>query len=133
MEQILRTVRIVLAVLFLVLSLQAIRLSVEEAMCNAGGAWSIGLSRGMLILIGIGALSLLLWMMRSHWHGRMAVWGVLLLAGGLSNLYERISFGCVMDYLRVFAWFPVFNTADILLTIAVIGFLWENKSVSHRR
>jgi lipoprotein signal peptidase len=127
MKQIWRTVRIVLAVLFLFLLLQGIRLSVGEMVCNVRGAWGIPIHPNILIGIGVGAISFIIWKWRSIMLGRTAVWGVLFLAGGLSNVYERISFGCVMDYFSVFSWFPIFNLADIFLTIAVLGFLWENR------
>lgn len=122
-----RTVRIVLAVLFLFFSLQMARLLVGESVCNDGGAWGIPIHLGILIGIGAGVISFIIWKWRSIMLGRMAVWGVLFLAGGLSNVYERLHFGCVMDYIGTFSWFPVFNMADVFLTIAVLGFLWENK------
>lgn len=46
----------------------------------------------------------------------------LLLAGGVSNLLDRILFGCVRDFSLI-PWFPAFNGADVLLTIGVIVFL----------
>lgn len=130
MKQILRTVRILLTVLFLFLSLQMGRLLIGESVCNDGGAWGIPIHPGILIGIGVGVVSFLLWKWRSIMHGRMVVWGVLFLAGGLSNMHERFFFGCVMDYIRTFSWFPVFNMADVFLTVAVLGFLWENKTVN---
>lgn len=131
MKQILRTVRILLTVLFLFLSLQIGRLLIGESVCNDGGAWGIPIHPGILIGIGLAALPFLLWKWRSITHGRMAVWCGLLLAGGLSNMYERAVFGCVMDYIYTFSWFPVFNMADVFLTVAVLGFLWENGGKSN--
>ncbi|MFZ1720556.1 MAG: signal peptidase II [Candidatus Moraniibacteriota bacterium] len=129
MKQILRTVRILLAVLFLFISLQMARLLAGESVCNDGGAWGIPIHLGILIGIGVGVISFIIWKWRSIMLGWMAVWGVLFLAGGLSNVYERVVFGCVMDYVRTFSWFPVFNMADVFLTIAVLGFLWENGNI----
>lgn len=40
----------------------------------------------------------------------------LVLVGGLSNLADRIIFGCVRDIFLV-SWFPAFNSADVYLTI----------------
>ncbi len=117
----------VLAVLFLFLSLQVIRFFIGESVCNEGAAWGVSVPMVLLIGVGIGMLFLVSWMMHSHARGRLVFWGALFFAGGLSNVYERISFGCVTDYIAVFSWFPVFNMADVLLTIAVIGFLWEER------
>jgi signal peptidase II len=46
-----------------------------------------------------------------------------ILAGGiLGNLYDRIFYGFVVDYLD-FRFFPVFNIADSCLTIAAIALI----------
>ena len=43
---------------------------------------------------------------------------VMLLAGGLGNLIDRVFRGYVIDYIRtLFIDFPVYNFADILITI----------------
>jgi len=42
-----------------------------------------------------------------------------LFAGGVSNLLDRILFGCVRDFTLV-SWFPAFNFADVFLTIGSI-------------
>lgn len=46
---------------------------------------------------------------------------VLLIAGALGNLYDRIKVGYVVDFLKTeFIDFPVFNIADCYVTISVI-------------
>lgn len=42
----------------------------------------------------------------------------LMIAGGLSNLLERIFFGNVIDYFRIGVW-PNFNIADSMICIGV--------------
>lgn len=45
----------------------------------------------------------------------------MLLGGGMGNLIDRLLFGGVTDYIRLqFISFPVFNLADIAITISVI-------------
>lgn len=45
----------------------------------------------------------------------------LLLAGAFGNLFDRIIFGYVRDFLRLeFMDFPIFNFADVCLTVGVI-------------
>lgn len=43
-----------------------------------------------------------------------------LIGGGISNLLDRICFGGVTDYLELLLFeFPVFNTADIAITLSI--------------
>ena len=127
MSQILRTAVFSLAVLLFFLSFQAIRSFTGESVCNARGGWGVSLPSDVLVVIGAIVLILVLWFVQRNLSSRMGIWWALLFAGGSSNLYERISFGCVTDYFHIFSWFPLFNMADVLLTIAVLGFLWENR------
>ncbi|MEM4755789.1 MAG: signal peptidase II [Candidatus Woesearchaeota archaeon] len=48
---------------------------------------------------------------------------IFLLAGAFSNFIDRIFFGHVIDYLMIF-WWPVFNLADVYLTLGAAWFLW---------
>ena len=43
----------------------------------------------------------------------------LILGGALSNLYDRIVFGFVVDYIDIRIW-PVFNISDMCISIGVI-------------
>ena len=46
---------------------------------------------------------------------------VLILSGCIGNLYDRIKFGYVRDFFELaFIKFPIFNVADIYITIASI-------------
>jgi len=44
----------------------------------------------------------------------------LLFVGAVSNLYDRFFYGGVADYIDL-SWWPVFNLADITITIGTIG------------
>tara|TARA_B100001250_G_scaffold408101_1_gene429916 strand:+ start:998 stop:1498 length:501 start_codon:yes stop_codon:yes gene_type:complete len=52
----------------------------------------------------------------------------LILSGAIGNLYDRIAFGYVIDFIELhyknFYW-PIFNVADIAITIGVILLLYS--------
>lgn len=45
---------------------------------------------------------------------------ILIIAGAYSNLLDRIFYGGVIDYLNFNFW-PVFNLADVMITVGVVG------------
>lgn len=80
---------------------------------------------GIIIIIGIAAL-----VAQKIKNKYLAVTAVMIIAGGLGNLVDRIWRGYVVDYIRVlFIDFPVFNFADILVTcgaaMLMIYLLWD--------
>ena len=52
----------------------------------------------------------------------------LILAGALGNLYDRINYGYVIDFLELHArgfYWPSFNVADSAISIGVVLLAWE--------
>ena len=49
------------------------------------------------------------------------------LGGATSNLYDRVRHGAVIDFLDV-GWWPVFNLADVAITLGAIAALWFIRS-----
>ena len=93
---------------------------------NRGCAW--GMLQGhvwLLALFAIAAMGLLIWKRRSIFpKGAAGVLAeILLYAGILGNLVDRIARGCVVDMFD-FHWgvhhFPVFNVADSYITVAAV-------------
>ena len=109
-----------------------VRLQYHEnpgAFLALGSTWSPVARAGMfqfgnaLFLAAAGFLAA-----RYHWS-RLARCGlVLFLAGGLSNLTDRIAIGSVIDFLNVGIG-PVrtgiFNVADVAIMVGVSMVLWE--------
>ncbi len=77
---------------------------------------------GIIILCGIIAI-----IIKKINHSFLLVTAVMIIAGGLGNLIDRIARGYVVDFICVeFIDFPVFNFADILVTCGafmLIGYL----------
>lgn len=49
----------------------------------------------------------------------------LILCGAISNFYDRVAYGSVIDYLDL-RYFTVFNLADILISVGVIYIIVQN-------
>lgn len=103
------------------------RFFLESVICNASGPWGFPFSLPLLIIFSFGVLAILIrWQQKQPSMEAGFVW---IFAGGISNLIDRIFQGCVVDFIRIFS-FPVFNLADIYLTLGVIflvSFLWKGE------
>lgn len=103
---------------------------------NTGAAFSIGEGAGVLFVIiaavVVAACAFLVW----H-EGELPLFLVVSIGcvagGGVGNMLDRIIDGAVTDFLATtFMDFPVFNVADIFVTVGVaatlIGyFVWERR------
>lgn len=84
---------------------------------NAGG-WQRWLFTGIAVTV---SAALIAWLARLPGNARwLACALVLVLGGALGNLYDRITLGYVVDFIRVHYgdWnFPSFNVADSSITV----------------
>ena len=95
---------------------------------NTGAAWGIlGDHTFLLTIVSIVALGFMGYMMKdfnlrtNRWY---SISMIMLIAGALGNLIDRVFRQEVVDFLKFeFINFPIFNFADMLLTIGVIIFL----------
>ncbi|MEG0229797.1 MAG: signal peptidase II [Oscillospiraceae bacterium] len=93
---------------------------------NEGAAWGI-FAGNKLILIGFTAIVLLvvcyLILFNKITDKFMVIFSCIIIAGGFGNLIDRIIQGYVIDYLQFgFFDFPVFNLADVCVTVGAIAF-----------
>ena len=98
---------------------------------NTGSAFSLfqnaSWGRAFLTIVGVVAIGAIFWMVtQAKLHQKRQLWALGLIAGGaIGNLFDRIAFGKVTDFVvwKYYAhtW-PVFNIADFALCIGV-GFL----------
>lgn len=99
-----------------------------SSLCNPAGAFGIPVPVWVLGGLGAGIVTY------AYWQGLVAAGRLTRIAwlligfGGLGNLLERQRFGCIMDYVALpgLPWFPIFNIADIWLTLGVLGLLWKS-------
>ncbi|MCX6761511.1 MAG: signal peptidase II [Candidatus Moranbacteria bacterium] len=57
---------------------------------------------------------------------------ILILAGALSNLFDRLHYGCVIDFIDFKVW-PIFNLADIFICLGVFLLIIKSSSPLGRR
>ncbi len=70
----------------------------------------------LVIALCVAVLLAILFYPRMTRLGSAGLW--LVLAGGVSNLYDRLRFGYVIDFLEFeFMRFPVFNLADVCVVV----------------
>lgn len=90
---------------------------------NSGAAFSMLSGNGVFLLTttSIMLILLLLTMLCYHNVSGQARWAIAsLLGGGVGNWIDRFTSGTVSDYIRLlFIRFPVFNLADIFITLSV--------------
>ena len=114
---------------------------IELRFClNEGAAFSLFSGKqGLLIAVTSVALAGVAWYLFFRCRGRARRWEriamILVLAGGLGNLIDRVANRCVVDYLNfLFISYPIFNFADICVCVGMAVFvlciLFEEKDGS---
>ncbi len=100
---------------------------------NRGAAWGI-FDQYPILLIGIAIF--FLWFLLHNIKQEAKIKKItglayaLILGGLLGNLFDRLFFGYVIDYIQVFLGnyaFPIFNLADTFLVVGII--LWIIKII----
>lgn len=109
-----------LGLLFLdqVTKIALVRFYPSVVVYNDGIAFSINVSS--IVTIGL-ALTVVIALNIAFFRGlldRPWLWA-LLLAGTTGNLIDRIRLGAVIDFINL-GFFPVFNFADIFLTVSAV-------------
>ena len=93
---------------------------------NRGAAWGMMQGAGMffIILTFVIMAGVVYFVSRIPKGGRyvpLLIVAMLIFAGGLGNLIDRIALGYVRDFIDFYGvGFPVFNVADVCVSIAVI-------------
>lgn len=85
----------------------------------------------LLLILGSIIISLVLlgWLYKEDVKNKATIIAIsCILGGALGNIYDRISFGYVVDFFDVYAgkyhW-PIFNVADISISIGVCLLVWQ--------
>jgi signal peptidase II len=87
--------------------------------CNPVLSWGIPLQGFFFWFFWLIAFSGLLYLTKKF---NFNIFLIFVLAGAISNFIDRVLHGCVIDYIKLLS-FPVFNLADIYITLGIIAFL----------
>lgn len=103
---------------------------------NKGAAFSFlanesGWQRWFFTLIAISVSSVLcVWLMKLKEHEKwLAIALSLVIGGALGNLYDRLAYGHVVDFIHVHwgpHYFPAFNIADSAISIGAVMLLIDS-------
>ena len=89
---------------------------------NTGAAWSI-LNNHLIIISFISAAAIILllsYMNHFKMNKRNKIAFVLLYGGIISNLFDRVFYGYVIDYIDLNINYPIFNLADTFIVIGIV-------------
>lgn len=119
---------------------------------NYGAVLGVGQGRtAMFVAFTFLALALLTWLFvdSKRSHAGLHIFLGCVVAGAVGNLYDRMQFSYVRDFLRLtfradwatwggnshYVWPYVFNIADVFITVGVCGLflVWLVALVKHRR
>ncbi len=104
---------------------------------NEGAAFSFldgagGWQRWLFIVLGVGvSIGIVFWLRQlpRRGQGLLAAALALVLGGALGNVIDRLLYGHVIDFVRVFygEWsFPAFNVADSAITVGAVLLIADN-------
>ena len=106
----------------------------EQAVCNFGVGLGITFSTFFLWFVLLLFLMFLFlfffWSLRLKNRFFLSLSLIVLCSGAVSNIIDRVIFGCVVDYISVSS-FPAFNVADVFVSLGAFGtvlcvlFWWE--------
>lgn len=97
--------------------------------CNRGIAFSLPLpEQTSLILSGLILFWIAVWMIRDACKQDPILLGAMLclFLGALSNLIDRFTYGCVVDYLFILPHFLWFNIADVAIFVGGSAFVYRS-------
>lgn len=96
---------------------------------NTGAAFGLGHgANGLFIAISLALIAVLVRLL-TRWPKddvKLQAGGLLVLAGAFGNLYDRLFYRYVVDFLYLHHW-PVFNVADSCITVGACLLAWGLK------
>jgi signal peptidase II len=91
----------------------------SPSLCNKNLAWNLPLSSGVFYFVWLIIVTALIYALVRTTSLQQKMFLTLILTGAISNILDRVFFGCVRDYIDLKFW-PVFNLGDIYITIGIM-------------
>ncbi len=103
--------------------------------CNPNVAFGINIPPAIFWVIWMGIIALLLIALYKKTIIHNSLFIILILAGAISNLIDRLYFSCIIDFIDVGIWpasnavrsiagWPVFNLADVFIVVGAVLLLY---------
>lgn len=90
---------------------------------NTGTAFGLLKNAQWFFLIFASAVSAFIIVKYQTFQPKIQLLSALVLAGALGNLFDRLFYGAVIDFIN-FSFWPAFNIADSAISIAVVLLLY---------
>ncbi len=96
---------------------------------NPGIAFGLPIPQVIVIPLSILIISGAIFFLQKNQEGRRQTLGaILIIAGAVSNLIDRVMYGFTIDYIRIIT--SIFNLADVVIVIGIFLLLKTNKKRS---
>jgi signal peptidase II len=92
---------------------------------NSGSARSVPVNPYVSVMLGFGCIVFLLRYSRKYKVESTKYIYILMIAGIVGNMIDRIMYGAVRDFLWIGDWFPIFNLADVYMCVGVVLVRWR--------
>jgi len=87
--------------------------------CNKNLAWSVSVPAGIFCFAWTAIVAALIYMLFKTEKYYQKIFLAMIFSGAISNLIDRLRFGCVVDYIDLKFW-PVFNLGDVSITLGIL-------------
>lgn len=92
--------------------------------CNQGISFGINIHPAIFWLFWITIIFFIFFGLYKKYFLHNTLYIILILSGALSNIIDRLYFGCVLDFIDLKFW-PMFNLADSFIVIGAILLLYS--------
>jgi signal peptidase II len=110
-------------VLFIIDRLLRDGVFLQEKICNTGIAFGIPVFHwALFIIISASLIGIAYWIIRciQREDFLLVIALVNVFFGALSNIIDRVIYGCVIDYIHIIPYFPWFNIADAMIFFGIV-------------